>query len=62
MRTALLIPFTNDRKKEEGYVWMTPSERIVSRDFATREEALANRPDQNIYVCRDCDNNWELIK
>ena len=52
MKTALLIPYT-DKNGDEGYVWMTPSERIVSRDFVTREEALANRPNPEKYVCRD---------
>jgi len=61
MKTALLVSYV-DNSQVVGYVWETPSEKTLSKEFSTRSEALANRPDQNIYVCRDCDNNWELIK
>jgi len=52
MKTALLIPYT-DKNSQEGYVWMTPSDIILSQDFETREEVLNNRPDPEIYICRD---------
>jgi len=57
IKTALLIPFnqfdSNNKPIRKGYVWMTPSEKIISPDFKTKKEALNNRPDQSIYVCRD---------
>jgi len=59
-KVALLVSYV-DNSKIVGYVWETPSENTLSNDFNTRKEALANMPDSNIYVCRDCDNNWELI-
>jgi len=52
MKTALLIPYT-DRNGQEGYVWMTSSDIILSQDFETKGEALKNRPNPEIYICRD---------
>jgi len=58
-KIALLIPWVNSTTKESGYVWETPSEKTLSPDYLTLSEALANKPDQNIYVC--CNDAYQEI-
>jgi hypothetical protein len=41
--TALLMPFSK-AGKTVAYQWETPGEKVLSGEFATREEAIANRP------------------
>lgn len=58
-KTALLIPFINTNTKEEGYIWETPSENPLSKNFVNLEDALNNKPDQTLYVCKD--DSYNLI-
>lgn len=57
MKTALLIPAHDTINNKWFYVWETPSERQLSIEFNTIEEALQNKPEN--YICRD--DAWNLI-
>jgi hypothetical protein len=54
MKIALLIPFTGSR---EGWQWQDARENDISREYATKEEALSNRPEG--YKCLN--DGWEEI-
>lgn len=53
MKVALLIPCINLNTHREFYVWETPSEKTLSKEFDTIEEAIKNKPDSRIYIYED---------
>lgn len=57
MKIALLTYWWNPTTGENGYIWETTREQVIS-EHGTREEALANRPDG--YQHLDCDG-WKEI-
>jgi len=57
MNTALLTPVHNTISDKWFYVWETPNEKTISKEFNTKEEALRNKPQH--FKCRD--DGWNLI-
>jgi len=60
MRTALLIPFSyidGPEKGREGYIWQSPNEKDLSREYDTRDQALDNRPSGYKHL----DDGWNGI-
>lgn len=53
MKTALLVPITDTHTGIGYWHWETPSEHDLSKLYDTREDALAHRPNPEMYVCRD---------
>lgn len=56
-KIALLIPAHNTITDKWFYVWETPSERTISKEYDSRQEAINNRPEGYIYK----DDGWNNI-
>ena len=56
MPIALLVPWYNFIINENGYVWETESEKLIS-EHATIKEALLNKPQGYKHY----DNDWSKI-
>jgi len=44
MKIALLIPVTDTNTGKEFWTWMTPSEKVISKEFNTKKAAILEYP------------------